>query len=172
MSLGLPSSLWWWVNGSNFNTGCITLPLYWLMLPHNVLLVYPIQRDVGWDCAVGNKAAFYVVSVWIMGKKRNPAETVLRYPALKTPCMTWVELMGKITTWTYISRKNQLKWVKIYILRKCFWGALGIFGLAHVPSANRKGLWLVACTAASHQGALETFWLHVWGAVRSVIFVL
>lgn len=109
MSPGLPSTLWWWVNGSNFNIGCITLPLYCPMLPHNLLLVYPIQRDVGWDCAAGNKAAFHVVSVWIVGQKMNPAETVLRYPALKTLCMTWVELMAKITTWTYISSKNQLE---------------------------------------------------------------
>lgn len=160
MSLGLPSTLWWWVNGY--------LPFYCLMLTHNVLLVYPIQRDVGWDCVVGKKAAFHMVSVWIMGQKMNPAETVLRYPALKTLCMTWVELMGKITTWTYISSKNQLKWVKVYILRNFFEVHLVflVWPMSPLLTGMGRGLWLVL------QPALETLWLHVWGAVRLDSFVL
>lgn len=41
------------------------------------------------------------------------------------------------------------------------------FSLAHVPSATTEGAGLMSYAAASHQGAINVFWLHFWVAVMS-----
>ena len=43
--------------------------------------------------------------------------------------------------------------------------------LAHVLSANMERVGFMTCTTASHQGSIEMFWLHFWGAVMSSIFI-
>lgn len=45
--------------------------------------MYLIQGEVVWNCAVGNKAAFHVIPVWIVGQETHLVETILRYPAEK-----------------------------------------------------------------------------------------
>lgn len=37
---------------------------------------------------------------------------------------------------------------------------------------NLFDLFLLTYTAASHQGAMEMFWLHLWDAVMSSIFII
>lgn len=40
------------------------------------------------------------------------------------------------------------------------------------PSANMEGEAFMSHTAASHQGAIDTFWLHFCGALLSSIILL
>lgn len=71
-----------------------------------------------------------------------------------------------------VSSRTLLSWTNINVIatvsndQNHFWNILHelwVFSFAHVPWAS------MSCTRASHQGAIQLFWLHFEGALISAI---